>query len=62
VNDRHIWVLIVFSLWHQIYIERTYDPVALGWEKAQGGGALTRPGVSLPARAGPFGSGGVAVR
>jgi asparagine synthase (glutamine-hydrolysing) len=35
VNDRHIWVLVVFSLWHQIYIERTYDPIALGWEKAQ---------------------------
>ena len=36
VNERHIWVLIVFSLWHQIYIEQTYDPIALGWEKAQG--------------------------
>jgi asparagine synthase (glutamine-hydrolysing) len=36
VNERHIWVLIVFSLWHQIYIERTCDPIALGWEKAQG--------------------------
>ena len=36
VNERHIWVLIVFSLWHQIYIERTYDPIALGWETAQG--------------------------
>ena len=22
VNERHIWVLIVFSLWHQIYLER----------------------------------------
>ena len=29
---RHLWVLIVFSLWHQIYVERVYDPVALGWE------------------------------
>jgi hypothetical protein len=19
--------------WHQIYVERIYDPVALGWEK-----------------------------
>jgi hypothetical protein len=36
VNERHIWVLIVFSLWHQIYVERTYDPIALGWEKVQG--------------------------
>ena len=33
---RHPWVLIVFSLWHQIYVEQAYDPVALGWEKAQG--------------------------
>jgi asparagine synthase (glutamine-hydrolysing) len=32
---RHLWVLIVFSLWHQIYVERAYDPIALGWEKAQ---------------------------
>jgi hypothetical protein len=24
----------VFSLWHQIYVERVYDPVALGWEPA----------------------------
>jgi len=36
VNERHIWVLIVFSLWHQIYVERGYDPIALGWERAQG--------------------------
>jgi asparagine synthase (glutamine-hydrolysing) len=36
VNERHIWVLIVFSLWHQIYVERAYDPISLGWEKAQG--------------------------
>jgi asparagine synthase (glutamine-hydrolysing) len=32
VSWRHIWVLIVFSLWHQIYVERVYDPAALGWE------------------------------
>ncbi len=37
VNERHIWLLIVFSLWHQIYVERAYDPVALGWETAQTG-------------------------
>jgi asparagine synthase (glutamine-hydrolysing) len=36
VSWRQPWVLIVFSLWHQIYVERAYDPVALGWEKAQG--------------------------
>jgi asparagine synthase (glutamine-hydrolysing) len=35
VNERHIWVLIVFSLWHQIYVEQAYDPIALGWEKAR---------------------------
>jgi len=33
VEWRHVWVLIVFSLWHQIYVERAYDPVALGWER-----------------------------
>jgi asparagine synthase (glutamine-hydrolysing) len=33
VNERHIWVLIVFSLWHQIYIEGAYDPIALGWAR-----------------------------
>jgi asparagine synthase (glutamine-hydrolysing) len=33
VSWRHLWVLIVFSLWHQIYVERVYDPVALGWER-----------------------------
>ena len=31
VTWRQLWVLIVFSLWHQIYVERVYDPVALGW-------------------------------
>ena len=36
VSWRHLWVLIVFSLWHQIYVEHAYDPVALGWERAQG--------------------------
>jgi asparagine synthase (glutamine-hydrolysing) len=33
VTWRQVWVLIVFSLWHQIYVESIYDPVALGWEK-----------------------------
>jgi asparagine synthase (glutamine-hydrolysing) len=36
VTWRQVWVLIVFSLWHQIYVECTYDPVALGWEKQPG--------------------------
>jgi asparagine synthase (glutamine-hydrolysing) len=34
VTWRQVWVLVVFSLWHQIYVEGVYDPVALGWEKA----------------------------
>jgi asparagine synthase (glutamine-hydrolysing) len=32
VSWRQVWVLTVFSLWHQIYLEQLYDPVALGWE------------------------------
>jgi len=28
---RQVWTLVVFSLWHQIYVERVFDPVALGW-------------------------------
>jgi asparagine synthase (glutamine-hydrolysing) len=36
VTWRQVWVLVVFSLWHQIYVERVYDPVALGWEKHSG--------------------------
>ena len=36
VTWRHVWVLIVFSLWHRIYVERAYNPVALGWDRAQG--------------------------
>ena len=34
VTWRQVWLLVVFSLWHQIYVERVYDPVALGWEPA----------------------------
>jgi hypothetical protein len=30
-----VWLLVVFSLWHQIYVERVYDPVALGWEASR---------------------------
>jgi asparagine synthase (glutamine-hydrolysing) len=37
VSWRHLWVLIVFSLWHQIYLERAYDPVGLGWERPAAG-------------------------
>ena len=37
VSWRHLWVLIVFSLWHQIYLERVYDPVRLGWERPTAG-------------------------
>jgi asparagine synthase (glutamine-hydrolysing) len=47
VSWRHIWVLIVFSLWHQIYVEGVYNPAALGWEHAP------RPGSTWLDRAGP---------
>ena len=33
VSWRQVWALTVFSLWHQIYLERVYDPVTLGWDK-----------------------------
>jgi asparagine synthase (glutamine-hydrolysing) len=36
VTWRQVWLLVVFSLWHQIYVERVYDPVALGWARATG--------------------------
>jgi asparagine synthase (glutamine-hydrolysing) len=36
VSWRQVWLLVVFSLWHQIYVERVYDPVALGWETLRG--------------------------
>jgi len=29
---RQVWALVVFSIWHQVYVERVYDPVALGWQ------------------------------
>ena len=28
---RPVWVLLCFALWHQIYVEGRFDPVALGW-------------------------------
>ncbi len=31
VSWRQLWALIVFSIWHQVYVERVYDPVRLGW-------------------------------
>ncbi len=34
VNWRQLWILIVFSIWHQIYVERVYDPANLGWNTA----------------------------
>jgi asparagine synthase (glutamine-hydrolysing) len=36
VTWRQVWTLMVFSLWHQIYVERVYDPRALGWEEPAG--------------------------
>jgi asparagine synthase (glutamine-hydrolysing) len=36
VTWRHLWVLIVFSLWHRVFVEGAYDPVALGWERRAG--------------------------
>ena len=38
---RQVWTLVVFSLWHQIYVERVFDPVALGWQA--GGRGQGRP-------------------
>jgi asparagine synthase (glutamine-hydrolysing) len=32
VSWRQVWTLVVFSLWHQVYVERAFDPVALGWQ------------------------------
>jgi asparagine synthase (glutamine-hydrolysing) len=34
VSWRQVWTLVVFSLWHQIYVEQVYDPVSLGWQAA----------------------------
>jgi asparagine synthase (glutamine-hydrolysing) len=31
VSWNQVWALMVFSIWHQIYVERFYDPVHLGW-------------------------------
>jgi asparagine synthase (glutamine-hydrolysing) len=32
VSWRQVWALVVFSLWHQIYVEGVFDPVKLGWQ------------------------------
>jgi len=37
VTWRQVWLLVVFSLWHQIYVEQVYDPVTLGWEAPAAG-------------------------
>jgi asparagine synthase (glutamine-hydrolysing) len=34
VQWRQVWTLLVFSLWHQIYVEKLYDPESLGWQGA----------------------------
>jgi asparagine synthase (glutamine-hydrolysing) len=34
VSWRQLWALLVFSIWHQLYVERVYDPVHLGWDRA----------------------------
>ena len=34
IRWRQVWTLVVFSLWHQIYLEQVHDPVALGWSGA----------------------------
>jgi asparagine synthase (glutamine-hydrolysing) len=44
VSWRQIWSLVVFSLWHQIFEERVFDPVKLGWIGGPGAGGA-RPGL-----------------
>jgi hypothetical protein len=50
VTWRQVWLLVVFSLWHQIYVERVYDPVALGWSREYGG--MDNPPVTEGSRGG----------
>jgi asparagine synthase (glutamine-hydrolysing) len=33
VSWSQVWALLVFSLWHQIFVEGSYDPVRLGWQR-----------------------------
>ena len=42
---RKLWVLVSFCLWHQVHVERRYDPIALGWQ------AQPREGMGSPIRA-----------
>ncbi|HEX6452573.1 MAG TPA: asparagine synthase (glutamine-hydrolyzing) [Trebonia sp.] len=52
VSWRQIWALVVFSLWHQIFMERLFDPVKLGWVGGAGAdGGAGRPGLPSAERA-----------
>src|SRR5262249_36974106 len=53
VTWRQVWLLVVFSLWHQIYVERVYDPVALGWETPAAGRGPNGTGIRLRRRTAP---------
>jgi asparagine synthase (glutamine-hydrolysing) len=49
VRWRQVWALVVFSLWHQIYVERVFDPVALGWiSRPRGEAPPALPGPAVP--------------
>jgi asparagine synthase (glutamine-hydrolysing) len=37
VNWRQVWALMVFSIWHQVYVEQVFDPACLGWDRAPQG-------------------------
>ena len=51
VRWRQVWALVVFSLWHQIFVERVFDPVALGWQYLpRGDDPPAPPGYGGPAR------------
>jgi asparagine synthase (glutamine-hydrolysing) len=51
VRWRQVWALVVFSLWHQIFVERVFDPVALGWQYLpRGDDPPAPPGHGGPAR------------
>jgi hypothetical protein len=51
VTWRQVWVLVVFSLWHQIYVERVFDPVAQGWQTMRSAqpGRVQAPSAPPPA-------------
>ncbi|MBO0801805.1 MAG: hypothetical protein J2P25_01840, partial [Nocardiopsaceae bacterium] len=38
VSWRQVWSLVVFSLWHQIFVEQVFDPVKLGWTRGAAAG------------------------